>query len=239
MGLPVETLENGQPSAGVDEAAESSALGGFKIDISHQEVERIVDELEEIYRNQPQEWLNVEAIAMLLCTMLGYEDMDEFEDAIKGGFAEFLEQLPHVELKSRETDNMLQLKVKPPPPPEEWRHKTLTFHITQLSDLHRVCLKAAEATIEIPELEFEISPDRKSRIDTIYNHVGSAIFNLGSHVRMNPGMETDTANKIIDTVIALNILLDVEKPWTFVVKDPTGFSDIKPLDGIEIHWDEA
>lgn len=236
MGLPVETLENGRLQDGTEQLEESSTLSGYKIDISHQEVERIIDELEEIYQNQPQEWLGVEAIGMLLCTTLGYEDMDEFEDAIKGVFAEFLEQLPHIELQSRESDNLLQFRIRPSPPPEAWRSKTITVNVSELSDLHRVCLKAAEATIEIPELEFEISPDRKNRIDTIYNHLGSAIFNLGSHVRMNPAMESDVANKIIDTVIALNVLLDVEKPWTFIVKDPTGFSDVKPLDGVQVQF---
>jgi hypothetical protein len=37
--------------------------------------------------------------------------------------------------------------------------------------------------VEIPELEFEISADGKRKIDSIYNIISSAIFNLGTHVR--------------------------------------------------------
>ena len=33
-------------------------------------------------------------------------------------------------------------------------------------------------------------------------------------------LNDDHRNKIVDTITMLNILLDVEKPWTFVVDDP-------------------
>jgi C4-type Zn-finger protein len=42
----------------------------------------------------------------------------------------------------------------------------------------------------------------------------------------------DTAYKIMETVVALNSLLDVEHPWTVIVHDPSGRSDIKPSDGV-------
>ena len=40
------------------------------------------------------------------------------------------------------------------------------------------------AMAEIPELEFEIGADHKRRVDSIYNHIGGAIFNLERHVEM-------------------------------------------------------
>jgi hypothetical protein len=40
-----------------------------------------------------------------------------------------------------------------------------------------------QRSVEIPELEFEISADGKRKIDSLYNIVSSAIFNLGTHVR--------------------------------------------------------
>ena len=71
-------------------------------------------------------------------------------------------------------------------------------------------------------------------IDTIYNHIGSAIFNLGQHARSNrENMDEATREKIVDTVIALNLLLDVDNPWHFVVEDPSGLSAFKPEDEVE------
>ncbi len=49
-----------------------------------------------------------------------------------------------------------------------------------------MCLKSAYATVEIPELEFEISADGKKRIDSLYNHIAQAVFNLGNHVQVRP-----------------------------------------------------
>lgn len=45
-------------------------------------------------------------------------------------------------------------------------------------------------------------------------------------------MPPDTAAKIMETVEQLNILLDVEKPWTWIVHDPSGISEFKPADGV-------
>ncbi len=47
-----------------------------------------------------------------------------------------------------------------------------------------MCLKSPHATVEIPELEFEISADGKKRIDSLYNHIAQAVFNLGNHVQV-------------------------------------------------------
>ena len=58
-------------------------LEAFSVDISHQEVERIIIELEEIYKTQPGEWLPIYGIGSILANDLGYEDEDEFEDALK------------------------------------------------------------------------------------------------------------------------------------------------------------
>lgn len=40
----------------------------------------------------------------------------------------------------------------------------------------------AAPSIEIPELEFEVSADGKRKIDSLYNHVASAVWNLSMHV---------------------------------------------------------
>jgi hypothetical protein len=167
--------------------------------------------------------------------------------------------------------------------------------VTSTSDLWRVCLKSPHATVEIPELEFEISADGKKRIDSLYNHIAQAVFNLGNHVQvrrqggasgggswgwgalglgrgwclagdgcpagpalpprasragarsscthrrchprpqgMGGTMSSEHAQRIMETVTELNKLLDVEKPFTWIVHDPSGMSEFKPVEGVEV-----
>ena len=71
----------------------------MKINLGHQEVDRLIDELIAVYQSTPVEWLTVKPIAQYLCIDLGYEDEGEFEDALNGTFIEFLSALPNVELR--------------------------------------------------------------------------------------------------------------------------------------------
>jgi len=82
----------------------------------------------------------------------------------------------------------------------------MTVRINSTKDLWRVCLKSPHARIEIPELEFEISADGKRHIDSVYNHIAAAVYNLGNYVRQAGGaLSEDHKSKILDTVIALNV----------------------------------
>lgn len=74
-------------------------------------------------------------------------------------------------------------QLKADPPRSEWKAVMLTVKINEVSDLWRVCLKSPYARIEIPELEFEISADGKRHVDSIYNHIGNAVYNLGNYVQ--------------------------------------------------------
>ena len=58
----------------------------MKINLGHQEVDRLIDELIAVYQSTPVEWLTVKPIAQYLCIDLGYEDEGEFEDALNGTF---------------------------------------------------------------------------------------------------------------------------------------------------------
>ena len=63
----------------------------------------------------------------------------------------------------------------PPPSPQLWN----------------VCYKSQWARVEIPELEFELSQDGKKHIDSIYNHLAGAVYNLGAHISGPGGMMSD------------------------------------------------
>eukprot|EP01066_Platyproteum_vivax_P015263 Platyproteum_vivax@DN6763_c0_g1_i2.p2 len=107
-----------------------------------------------------------------------------------------------------------------------------TVKVRDKADLWKVVMKSKHAKVVIPELEFEIQQESKRRIDCIYNHVAAAIFNLGTYLReTSDTMPTTTQDRIIETVVQLNLLLDVDQPWTFIVEDPFGNSDINPRDG--------
>lgn len=50
---------------------------------------------------------------MMIMTELGYEDMEEFEDALKGTWAAFLGSLPHVELDTPDPTTGSQVRRRP------------------------------------------------------------------------------------------------------------------------------
>lgn len=94
--------------------------------------------------------------------------------------------------------------------------------------------KAPSAVVEIPEIEFEIGADAKRKIDSVYNHISSAVYNLSMHVStLGSQLSGDTKAKIAETIDELNKLLDVDKPWTFILHDRTGISEIRPEDEVE------
>ena len=56
-----------------------------KLSVGHQEIDRIIDEVEQTYRAQPTEWLPIAPVGNMVA-LQWYEDIDEFEDAIGGEF---------------------------------------------------------------------------------------------------------------------------------------------------------
>ena len=112
------------------------------------------------------------------------------------------------------------------------------YRVTESADLWRVFLKSTTGTVIIPEMEFEIGEDGNRHVDAIYNHLAAAIWNLGAHVREDmkdaPADEGSDKYKIMATAAALNVLLDVDQPWTLICMDPDGISTFKPdQDAIE------
>lgn len=106
----------------------------LKINLSHQEVARIIEELEKSYSTARVEWLAADPIAELLCRELGYEDMEEFKDALGGEFEDLLQTLPDVETIKTD-DGQLKFKMIPEPPEEEWKPRRMTLKITERSQV--------------------------------------------------------------------------------------------------------
>eukprot|EP01065_Artemidia_motanka_P024493 TRINITY_DN2926_c0_g1_i1.p1 TRINITY_DN2926_c0_g1~~TRINITY_DN2926_c0_g1_i1.p1 ORF type:complete len:424 (+),score=178.33 TRINITY_DN2926_c0_g1_i1:72-1274(+) len=211
----------------------------FKFNLAHQEMARVMTELETIYSAQPCEWLPVEALGNMLSQELGYEDVAEFEDALQGEFCDFVDCLPHTEISYNERGTKV-LRIRPHPadmPPRRMR-----LRITERRQLWHVFLQAPDARVILPEIEeFEFQPMGQRRIDSVYNHIASAIYNLGKHVqdslRVPGSMTPEVEGRFLDTIHLLNKALDVEHPFTWLVEDPTSASLWQPLDDVEIEVD--
>ncbi|GAX76438.1 hypothetical protein CEUSTIGMA_g3883.t1 [Chlamydomonas eustigma] len=209
----------------------------FKVDMSHQEMERMLSELEEWYASSGAQWISAEAAASWLRNDLGYEDEAEFEDALNGPFSDFLKAMPHIETKIDEAGRLV-FKVRPDPPEEEWKATKMSLNILGKDDLWNVCFKSQHARVEIPELEFEISQDGKKHIDSIYNHIAGAVYNLGSHVSSSGmSMSSDHRVKISECLVQLNGLLDLQQPWTWVLHDPSGTSSFHRMDKVLVEYE--
>lgn len=221
-------------------------LESFCIDVSHQEMDRLVQHIQEIWdsfvfpageqgERTEVEWLPAKGVAMLLQEELGYEDQAELEDALRGSFVDFLRAMPHINTRVDPNTGAVYFQVIPEPPRDHWVPRRLTVPVRSRNDLvRRVCLKSRHARIVVPSLEFEISPDGARRhIDSLYNHITTAITNLGAHVRAaGSALSPEHRERIMETVVALNALLDVDEPWDFVVSDPSGASEVTPMEGV-------
>lgn len=110
---------------------------------------------------------------------------------------------------------------------------TLTFPVTKREDLQVVCAKSPAATITIPEIEFSIGNDGKRAVDTLYNHIGQALFQLefyASHC------DEEKKAAINATLEELRKCLDVESPWTWVVEDPSGMSELDTQENVQVTY---
>jgi mediator of RNA polymerase II transcription subunit 31 len=221
-------------------------LDGFAVDVSHQEIERVVVELEELYKSQPGEWLPVDGISRYVAEELGYEDIDEFEDALKCDFKTFISKLPHVECanvesalepgKWRECFKVTTAAASDGGDGSVARPRRMILKIQSKDDLWRVFMKSPNTEIEIPEIDFYIGADSKRCVDSVYNHVASAVFNLETHVsHMASSAENEEEKKgIVDTCDKLRQLLDLDGSFTLVVIDKEGTCAFKPSEGVVV-----
>eukprot|EP00930_Biecheleria_cincta_P075745 TRINITY_DN62935_c0_g1_i1.p1 TRINITY_DN62935_c0_g1~~TRINITY_DN62935_c0_g1_i1.p1 ORF type:complete len:221 (+),score=56.95 TRINITY_DN62935_c0_g1_i1:26-664(+) len=208
-------------------------LAGFSRNVSHQEIERILGEVEQWYSTAKDQagvdWLPLKGIENFLFNDLGYEDVDEFEDAIQGSFESFLASFPHFEVKEEDGKSYLKInEIKKAPA------RKLTLSVTSSKQLLDTCLlKAVDAQVEIPHLEFVIGPEQKRHIDSLYQHIAEAAENIEQHAQML-GDSPDERAKVVAAAEGLRALLDVEEPFELIVLDPQGLSEFNPADGVRI-----
>lgn len=216
-------------------------LEGFSFDVSHQEVERILNDVEVWFetanRDTGLEWLPVQSICSFLCNELGYEDQDEFEDALQGSFEDFLRSFPHIKVKAGAGAEPAMFRVEELQPKEPVR---LTFEVRDCKDLlETTFMKSKDARVIVDEegLGFEICADQRRAIDSVYNHLANAKRELERHSEMmanESGTSGQTLEGIVRTTKGLGELLDVDRPFKFVVEDPTGLSEFKPSDRVTV-----
>jgi len=207
-------------------------LAAYKVDVSHQELSRIIKELEDFYDTCPQDtWIPVDSAANWLCLNLGYDDYNELEDALHCTLEEFLTQLPHFDVKqppAEKPDDFVRFKsnLRDAAP---GRPCKVTYRIENRGDLWAVMLKPKECWVEIPEMEFEIGRGEARQVDTIYNLIGEAVYNLGAYLKTNHKVISEERfDGIYATIHQLNRLLDVDEPFTWIAHDPSGTVAFKP-----------
>lgn len=208
----------------------------YRLNLAHQETDRILAELEAnceavITAGGVDAWIPVPGLIQFICNELGYEDNDEFEDALGGTFLEFIDSLPHIEsMVNEEADGRVEIRMRKPE--GDGRGFIKTLRIKKSEDLWRTLYKAPDAIVTIPALEFEIGASEKRQLDAVFNHISTAMFNLSQHVS-NGQVDGAAKEGIIDCIEQLSRFLDIEEEWDLVIKDPSGKSIFKPDDGIE------
>jgi len=209
-------------------------LDSVGVDLGHQEMQHILGEVEQIFESQPSSWLPVESVGKLVAFNTGYEDEEELDSTLNMTFATFIKGLPHFTTKIEK--GRLMFCMKKEPPQTQWTPKKMVYKINTTQDLWTVFMMSKHCVVRIPELDdFELRPFRNTRVDTIYNHIGHAIFNLGNYVKPGGGCPYNMTikEKIASTVYGLNLLLDVPKPFTWEVYDPSGISEFKPNKNVQ------
>jgi len=190
--------------------------------LGHQETSLILQEMESIQEAAPNEWLLCKNVEQMLIRYLAHEDLDELEDALKGTLEEFIKLFPHISW--RQGTEGVEFKILPDAVNEP---RQLVIRIREMRDLYKVVSKPKDSRVIIPEIEFEIGENQQRQINTVFNHCAESILNLGVEAKSG-AFQGFVLDRIADTLGELNDLLDVNKPWTFIVRDPSGHCIVKP-----------
>ena len=209
-------------------------LANYNFDVSHQEISRILTELEAYSENFPSDTLvPLEAAYQWLCVQLGYDDEEELDDALRCPLIDFLDRLPHFEV---DRSDPLRAKFKSVAlTAEQSRPRKLTLLIENSKELFTVLTRGPNTRIEIPEIEFEMGAPERKEMDTIYNFIAGAVYQLGQYIR-NTDPSDEIFDKIYATMQTLNIMLDVDMPFHFVVHDACGEVGFRPADKVKVEY---
>jgi len=214
----------------------------YRLNMAHQEIERILKEVDDncelvLSCAGTEAWLPIAGTASMVYKNLGYEDMDQMEDALGGTFMQFIDALPHMEHKIQDDGSSIDgqpvFRMVPPIPLHAQHGVIMTIPIRESKDLWKTLCKAPRAVIQIPALEFQIGGSVTRQIDSIFNHITTAVFNLGVYLRSG-SVGGAQMEGIVDTIDQLTRLLDIPEPWELVIRDPTALSILKPDDGVVI-----
>lgn len=106
------------------------------------------------------------------------------------------------------------------------RGVTYKLTVKSVEDLNRQVVQTATATIEIPSLEFEI-PKGKSSLTTIEGVIDRSIEGLEQDQILRRIQHPEVAEQIDAFISKLKALKDVEKPFQFIIDDPSGNSFVE------------
>eukprot|EP00993_Chasmostoma_nieuportense_P000179 NODE_1163_length_1626_cov_34.551034_g1094_i0.p1 GENE.NODE_1163_length_1626_cov_34.551034_g1094_i0~~NODE_1163_length_1626_cov_34.551034_g1094_i0.p1 ORF type:complete len:512 (-),score=137.23 NODE_1163_length_1626_cov_34.551034_g1094_i0:91-1584(-) len=98
--------------------------------------------------------------------------------------------------------------------------------VTAAKDLNRQLIRSEHATIEIPELEFEI-PAHRAEITTLESILRVSMEELQTGQAVRRIMYPEMALKIDDFLLKLQECVDSQRSFTFQIRDPSGNSFIQ------------
>lgn len=98
--------------------------------------------------------------------------------------------------------------------------------INSAQDLNRQVIQADTASIKIPELEFEI-PAGKGAITNVEGIITRAVSGLSQQQPLRRIQQPEVAEQIDTFIENLNDLLKGEKPFKFILDDPSGNSFVE------------
>lgn len=206
--------------------------------IVNQETERVFEVLYEIFctvHSQGHLWMKATDMVQWLCAELGYEDEDELEDSLQGTLLDYLKGDDRVTVKREEAkegdetpeeERPWLFQVEVDPPQEEWVPRRLRLVIREIKELWNVLYKSKHAHMTIPEITFTIYREgHKHKVDSLFNHISGALMNC----------EREKQITAVSSIEAdLQSLLDVDKPFTFIIDDESGISRFKNMENVQI-----
>ncbi|CAI9722530.1 zinc finger protein ZPR1 [Octopus vulgaris] len=98
--------------------------------------------------------------------------------------------------------------------------------IISKKDLNRQVIQTDSASVKIPELDFEVPPGKGS-ITNVEGLITNAITGIEFQQPLRKIQHPELAEQLAQFVIKLKKLLEMEKPFTLIIDDPSGNSFVE------------